>query len=56
MQIKSNIESPKNIPEILDLLAPIALEMRTPGKCRVGKIIISEIVIIVSQKIEVQFR
>jgi hypothetical protein len=28
--MRSNIESPMNIPEILDLLAPIALEIITP--------------------------
>jgi hypothetical protein len=28
--MRSNIERPMNIPEILDLLAPIALEIITP--------------------------
>lgn len=30
MQIRSNIESPRNMPEILDLLAPIARDIITP--------------------------
>lgn len=30
MQIRSNIDSPRNMPEILDLLAPIAREIITP--------------------------
>ena len=34
MQIRSNMESPMKIPEILDLLAPIALEIITPRGSR----------------------
>lgn len=30
MQIRSNIDSPRNMPEILDLLAPMAREIITP--------------------------
>jgi hypothetical protein len=30
MQIRSNIDNPRNMPEILDLLAPIARDIITP--------------------------
>jgi hypothetical protein len=32
MQIRSNIDRPRNMPEILDLLAPMARDIITPDK------------------------